>query len=1078
MLHFYQSNQLETLALLFSHMAKEAPLDLMSPETVIVQSYGVGRWLNFYQAQYNGIAANIRYIMPASFAWELIRKSVPDAPTLSPYSPEVMTWKLFDILPGLQAQIYQPLFRYTQQNTKTTSVDFYQVDIFELAEKIADVFDQYLVFRPDWLQKWESSTLLQLGKDEIWQAALWQQLSIQTDVPHRASLLTYALDTLTTAQLPARITLFGISSLPPSYLRMIRQLAHLTDICLFTLNPCQEYWGDILDEHTQIHLYSGKTEYNLQGHPLLASLGKQGRDFFEAISADTTIQMHDLFVPSENQNILGKLQRDILTLAMPDGQYPSNTLAQDRSIAIHVAHSPVRELEILKDQLLEYFNTDPTLTPADVAVLTPNIQAYAPFIHAVFGYQGNNNDLPYHISDTHLSREYPLIVTLCALFDLLDSRFQSEDVLALTDCPALRRRFELNDEAIVLITYWIRQASIYWGTDKSQKTQLDLPAEEAFTWQTGLDRLLLGSIMPEKIQSDTLPTAINGCFPLSETMSGDSLQYLTQFTTLYDQIVDLARNWKIPADINTWQNRLNALLPTFFLPDESDSPAINLWLHTLNRLKETALLAGSHSSIIHFSVIKNWLKNRLTEASNAGFLNGGITFGAMVPMRNLPFRLLCLIGLNSGIYPREEKSVSFDLIAQHPQRGDRSRKEDDRYLFLESILSAREILYLSYVGRSNRSNTQLPPSSLISELLETLNAMCDQPHCTQHLVTEHPLQPFSKDYFRWPNHSSLFSYQAEYAQALTIAKHPPLPFIQQTDRFHKQDAPLVDEMINWDTFVYFWQLPAKAWLTSQLNITIAYSNRYLREEPFTLNTQSSHQLYRQLNEYPDHISDNTIYHYIKAQGLLPAGKLGDYYYQMQTDRFVQMPDEFKQSTFMLPFKLTFNGLTLRGTLREIRETGYYVYRTGKISSATQINAWLTHLVLCCLQPENIHARTVLLDNRQRMLFDPLSSEEAQSLLQPWLQQWIIGQSKPLPFFPKTSMAAAQSQLKQNDKQQIIVDALNEWAPRSTQYHFPESENATLKFVFRHTDPLKDTLFLTLSEILLTPLLLHTQTNKI
>lgn len=1078
MLYLYQSNRLETLAEFYAAMTRAVPPENpLAPETVIVQSRGMGRWLTFELARYNGIAANIDFVLPAAFAWRLMRQTLDNAPALSPFSPDVLTWQLFSLLPALDAPVYQPLKHYLQAGSTPGQSEGTDNAAFELAGKLADIFDQYLVYRPDWLTAWETGQRIGLGHDEDWQASLWQSVSADIQAPHRAAMLHQTLNRLDTITLPQRITLFGIASLAPGYLSLIKRLAELTDVCLFTLNPCQEYWGDIVDARTQATLAAKGDQAATQGHPLLASMGKQGRDFFELISADTELDSRDLFaLPTSSfhdtaasraerfqdaapapLSLLVRLQQDILTLNKPDSTVPAHN---DNSIVIHAVHSPLRELEILKDQLLDRLAADPTLTPADIAVLTPDIQTYAPFIHAVFGAHNNTPAIPYSIADCHVTREHPLLAAFAALLDLLDSRFIVDDVLALLDSTALRRRFEFCDDDLLLIHRWIDSAAIRWGRDAAQRSTLGLPDEPAYSWRNGLDRLLLGSILPAELLNDRTPL-FHGLLPVNG--SGNDAA-LARFATLFDTLFQLAEDWQHPADANTWVTRLLQAQDQLFSPDGSENTALSIWQEALSDLTTHTGLANFDQPF-GLTVLRDWLKRRLMLSVDAGFLNGGVTFCAMVPMRNLPFRVLCLIGLNDGVYPRDERPVSFDLIARHPQRGDRSRRDDDRYLFLEALLSARETLYLSYIGHSLRSNDPLPPSALVSELLDCLQSMGVN---TTQLITEHPLQPFSPRYFDHRD-QRLFSYDPGYIHALQspLSTFPPFSVpVPQTD---------THTHIIWRELLDFWHLPARAWLHHQLNLSPAYVDRLSTEhEPFTLDYRSEHRIRETwIDSRLQQQSATTIHKQLSASGLLPPGKLGEEYadYERDMANRLPLPDSLKQPV-LPPQRIQFllNEYQITGTLPGLRNEGYFLLSTHTHSARDTVDAWLTHLLLNCLRLPAITPQTTLIDSTGSRTLPGIPQDEAMALLRPWLQYWQTGQQKPLPFFIRSSLAAAELLSEKSSTEQAISKAQQKWAP-SYDSTKGESQNPAIQLAFRHQSPLNDPLFLSLAELLI-PMLKH------
>ena len=1051
MLHLYQSNRLEHLTTLFTSMLQAVPLtDMFAAEIVMVQSRGMGRWLSLSTAKTLGIAAHFEFVLPAGYAWRLMRATLPALPEQSVFSPDIMHWHLLACLPELDDPVFAPVQHYLRAG---------ELACFELAGRIADIFDQYLVFRPDWIRIWEQGRLVGLGPDEAWQAALWQRLVADLPGQHRVSMSDAFLRALKPDLLPERITLFGIASLAPMYLAMVRRLAELTDVCLFLLNPCQEYWGDIVDARGQMHLPLCDDETR-PDHPLLASLGKQGRDFFDLV-AETLHDTHPLWLTPEDGHLLARLQTDMLQLQPP---VPALVPATDRSIEIHAVHGPMRELEVLKDRLLDCFAQDSTLMPADIAVLTPDINLYAPYIDAVFGARTDAAVIPFSIADRRVGHELPLLTAFNRLLQLLDSRFLAEDLLSLLETPAILRRFGLRPQDLPLTGRWVEAAGIRWGRDAQHKQQCNLPGDAMFTWRWGLDRLLLGSVLPPALAGEDAALCA-GLLPVPLAVGAD-VTVLARLMDFYDQLAALAEDWRIAAPLADWRYRLFTACEQLFAVDDEEESALAFLHETISALATEGAMAGLDQAV-SLEVVREWLQQRLTQASINGFLAGGVTFCAMVPMRSIPFRVLCLIGLNDGAYPRDERPLSFDLIASHPRRGDRSRRFDDRYLFLEALLSARDKLYLSYVGQSVRSNEALPPSALLSELLDVLELMGAKP---QQLLIRHPLQAFSGKAYDGVD-PRLQSYETMYAEALSLPPQQPQPFAASLS----VSLPASLAISDW---LRFWHLPCRDWLASRLGIHLPRQQQAQSvREPFVLDRDAGADLLAKiLNAGLAGQPANKLATEAMASGTLPAAALGEACWQQsyrQGQAFVARLPAAVQMPPLAPrgLQLEIDGLRLNGMLSGLRPAGLLRCRPGKATSTDLLDLWLNHLLLCASAPAGITPFSVLhaLDACYRL---PAVQNPA-SLLLPWIRYWRAGQAMPLPFFPRTSLACAQQWLKTpDDWQKALAAAKGKWAAEGFQQENsqPQSAEPAVALAFRHLAPLEDPLFAELVRELLLPML--------
>lgn len=1077
MLYLHQSNHLEILAKNFSKLCQNRPLEnAFASETIVVQSRGMGRFLNLFLAKEQGIAANLNFILPASFTWQLMQNVLPRIPKQSIFAPEPLSWQIFTLLPSLKEPVFAPLQHYISLSEEAS---------FQLACKLADIYDQYLVYRPNWIREWEAGRRCNLGSDEAWQAALWLRLS-HNPAPHRVRLLDQLLNNLATAtKLPARLSLFGIATLAPMYLHIMQHMAQYTDVHIFALNPSAEYWGDLLEPAALLQQPEGYQDLSQSGHPLLASLGKQGRDFFDSLHELPFIQITDDFKPNPATSLLARLQNDILSLQLPEPETTAQTsLLPDDSIQIHSAHSPLRELQILKDQLLYLLEQNPHLSPDDIAVLTPKIAAYTPFIEAVFSHNTHTPNIPYHLTDTQIATSHPLLFVFNAILTLLEGRFEVDQVLDLLDAEPLRRKFKLTSSEVEIITYHVKNMNIHWALDQQMRALHGTQSND-FTWEQGLNRLTLGFMMPQSIDNEAQ-------IPIWQHLAASSTSFsqaavLANFIALLQTLATLQKTWQIPAAANEWVERLHQLLEALFEGSLEDQSALAQLEEAIANFSQHTALVGNQNPI-GYQVIKAYLRQYLSSSQEYSLLKGGLTFCNMVPMRSLPFKVLCLIGLNDGDYPRDERAISFDLLAKHPQKGDRSRPHDDRYLFLEALLSAREKLYLSFVGRNIKTDEPLPPSPLLSELLDTLAKMTRlQPQkIAAELITEHPLQPFSKRYF---NHTSnrLFSFNSPLAAALNQPITEPQTFYQQPLPYQ------VKTQQTWTDFCTFWRHPARYWLKHVLAIQPQYLAIPLESsEPFTLERAQAEKINNAFLEAK--IKGQalaTVKETLYAQNQLPAGKLGQLFEQQQRQNIAALtlpPPIFAAILAPLNFNLQLNHLTLSGTLNNLRKSGQMFSQGIAVNAPERITYALHHLLLCTLAPTNItELLTHIFSPDEHLIYTPISPQEALKLLNQWADYFIQGHTEPLPFFPRTSLSGADAyqKISSDPKKTLTAAAIKASTLKAAmntflgfkQYQGQNSESAII-LSFAGQQPLENPLFFELIQNLIIPLQQYQQQSSI
>ncbi|OHV12178.1 exodeoxyribonuclease V subunit gamma [Kushneria phosphatilytica] len=804
------ANHLEDLRDLALSLSTRQPLAALDNETFLVQSNGMAQWLQLSLAERLGVAAANDFPLPSSFVWRAYRAVLgSEIPEQSPFDKQPMTWRLMRLLPTLLDEPeFTPLAHYLADELPTEGTRAEERDVpcgdrkcYQLAGRLADLFDQYLVYRPDWITAWERGERAptDLPTEEAWQPRLWRALledaSPEERHCHRAALhdrFLHASRELTCrpAMLPPRLVVFGISALPHQLLEALHALSGVMDVVLMIANPCRYYWGDIVadrevlraqmraDTHRQRHAehprLTGLDEQtlHLRANPLLASWGAHGRDFIEALyefEADNAFDLeHDVFrdwiEQPEEASLLHQIQQDILDLAHPAEraeQSGRRTLGpDDDSLRLTSTHSPMREVEILHDQLLDAFERDPTLKPRDIVVMVPDIDRYAPFIEAVFGQvsRADPRYIPFTVADRLASESDPLMQCLLGLLELPERRLGVTELLDWLDVPAFRRRFGIRARELETLQRWLQGSGVRWGLDGDHRAALGLPALHDNTWQFGLERMLLGYAMGD--------ACFEGIAAYDE-IGGLEADLAGRLASLVRTLERRRQEMSSPADPVTWGTRLNALLDDLIAPEQQQEfdirerleQAIDSWLEACRHAHFTSALP--------LSVVRDALTAELDEGGlSQRFLAGRVNFATLMPMRAIPFRQTWLLGMNDGDYPRVRLPQDFDLMVQRHRSGDRSRRDDDRYLFLEALLSTRDRLNISWVGRDQRDNTPRPPSILVSELLDTLALgwqvdPADVDHdqtLRERLITEHPLQPFSERYFA-PD-SMLFTYES------------------------------------------------------------------------------------------------------------------------------------------------------------------------------------------------------------------------------------------------------------------------------------------------------------------------------
>ncbi|MCP5157851.1 MAG: exodeoxyribonuclease V subunit gamma [Gammaproteobacteria bacterium] len=1052
MFHTHQGNHLEILADRLAELLRQPLHSPLAREIIVTQSNGMARWLSLRLANRLGVCANVAFQFPATFLWEISRAVLRWLPSTSTFDRMVLNWRIMTLLQDVEeGACFAPVRAWLGAGDD----DFRR---YELACRIADCFDQYLIYRPDWIRQWEE------GREEHWQAELWRRLARGGEA-HR----TRVQDQLRTAlrqgqvdlrRLPERVAIIGVSALPPLYLDLLAELARSIEVHLFLLNPCREYWGDIRAERDLARLgedIDPETEYLTVGNPLLASLGKQGRDFIDLLPGYPHIESEH-FVEPEGDGVLQRLQADILHLRDrgTEEYRPLRLCPDDDSLQIHVCHGPMREVEVLHDRLLALFEAHRDLRPSDVIVMAPDIARYGPLIEAVFDAAPRERRIPFSVADQGLPVENPLVEVFFTLLDLSGERFDAAQVLSLLEPLAVQRRFGLNEDDLEHIRNWVRGVGIRWGIDAETKDAWKLPVTAEHTWRAGLDRLWLGYALPGQGRD-----LYAGILPYDEIEGSEAqaLGGLHRFLEALFELHDWLREHRPPTD---WIIALRALLERFFEPREREENELQLVRAALDTLGEQTELARL-TEPISLAVVKSALRDLLTtpESGAGRFLSGGVTCCAMVPMRSIPFAVVCLIGMHDDAYPRPQQPIGFDLIARRFRRGDRSRRQDDRYLFLETLLSARRCLYLSYVGQSIRDNAVLPPSVLVSELLDVVDrgfqTIDDGGRASVQLTIRHPLQAFSRRYFT--GDQRLFSYAQEWVEAS-----------RQAGRGERDAAPLLtselsepEPALRWvtlETLVQFFKNPARWLLRERLGIRVDAREEALEtREPFVLDGLENYRLLGQMLElHREGRSVAEVETIMRASAALPHGQVGECVFAGASERVLRFAGRLgrvlpRRDMEPLELNLTLGAFHLTGRLPGMTATGWVGYRLAKVKAGDYLNLWLHHLALNAAAPEGIAQQSHWIAEDQDILLHPV--EAAETSLRRLLDLYWQGSRRLLPFFPKSALTYVERlrKDKEPDPGKALWAARRTWEGDERRTGSAEREDAYYQLAFGETDPL-------------------------
>jgi exodeoxyribonuclease V gamma subunit len=713
----------------------------------------------------------------------------------------------------------------------------------------------------------------------------------------------------------------------------------------------------------------------------------------------------------------------------------------------------MREIEVLLDNLLAMFEEDPALLPKEIIVMAPDIETYAPYIHAVFDAQTNDaRRIPFSIADQTARKESRLIDGFLGLMDLKDSRITTTQILRLLEYPSIRQTFGFSDDDIQVFERWIRDTQIRWGRDVNDRLKLDLPRFAENTWRSGINRLLLGYAMPgyhRDMFEEILPY---------DDIEGNDGNMLGNMVEFLDRIFRCVNILEHPKTLRRWKDGLHFILEQFFLSDDDTEIDIQTLRQLFDNLADRQVQSGLDEKL-DADVIRSYLCSRLD------------------PMRSIPFKVICLVGLDADAFPRDIRPLSFDFMARYPKIGDRSRRNDDKYIFLESILCARKTLYISYVGQSVQDNSRIPSSVLVSEMLNEVEASFFLPDKStrEHVVANHRLQAFSPFYFQ--GDSKFFSYSEEnmLASGKRQNNKDPQSFITK-----KLDMS-AEEIAEWknidiDTLCMFFSNPTRFLLEKRLGIFLSQQAAMTEErENFELSALERYAIEQNLiNSRLTGMELDDFRPIQRALGQLPPGHVGDYLYNemsLDADSFFDRVKNYTRDKIEAPLDvdLEISGFRLNGRLKDIYEPAGYVHlRYANRKAKDLLNLWIYHLIYCELGPENRPAESFLICKDRIEKFNKPSNPG--KILKALLEIFRQGLKQPIHFFPETSLEYIQQIEKKPDNlQRARVIAKNRWI--GNEYKRGDIEDPYYYRCFKNADPI-DKSFEQITKHIYLPLLAH------
>lgn len=922
----YTSNRLESLCQTLAENIRKPEKGVFGKELIITQTAGMNAWLKTDLARRIGVFANFGFQNQDGFFAEMYQLLFDKR--LS-NNVDILKYRIFECLGSAAFKdAFAEVAVYYESN---------ELRRFQLSAKIADLFDQYQLYRPEMIEKWGVNILSTANTDEKWQQWLW--LELKTD--SRSKIKEQIIAQLEVQKELIRknypeISLFGISVYTRFHLDFFKELAKYTHVNFYVCLP---------------------TKYKEFQNELLVSFGTKAGELTEMFSNPEFET-----IKNESDTLLARIQNQIIN------NTTNQDYSDDDSVKINSCYTLVREVECLYNYLLDLFENDRDLKPADILVMTTDINKYAPFVKAVFRNVPIN--IPFQVSGAANNSDDSITSALEQILSFTEDDLTSEKVISLLEHKRIKQRFGIQD--CNYIRSVIRKANIRFGSQNRAEDDT-----RYVSWKYGLDKILLGYAM---LTDEAYPVSENlTLYPYKDSEASKSHDLL-RLKAFVDFLESVMNEQKVTRTLADWKLYLfgevfekMVYLDDFEKDDRAELSSVYSALSFIDYLE--------FKDKVPFGLFLEELKTKLFTESRESKLNTGrVTLSSPIPVRGLPFKVICFLGLNNDIFPGKDRFMGFDLLGEKYVEGDRNKKETDKYLFLDTLLAAREKIYLSYIGQSVKDNTPIPPSIVVDTLLDYLGL--------DNLVVNHPLHGFSSRYQK--DNKRLFTYL----------------YAEEISDIHTKD-PVDEEFteVTVSSVLKFFVHPIEWYFKTVPGIVFEEITGTIPEtELFELDHLQKWQIKNDLLRLAKDGHPSYLQKGIK-EGLLPLKNLGQSMFDELTEETMSMRNTYALLTRdkeekNIVIDLTLDNIRITGTINGVYDRRYIACSFSKSPQKDQVRGYLRTLLLCA--NNEIDAAVLINKDGVSTSLDVVSSDDARLKIKVLLVYLLKGMQSPLKFTLKAT----------------------------------------------------------------------------
>ena len=857
MLHLHVAERADALVAALPPVLVTAESDPFAPAIVSVPTRGIERWLaqrlshhlGVPEGRGDGVSANIEFPYPGNLLATAVEEALGLDSSEDAWGQSRLLWPLLEVVDRSLGEPWLAALA-TYLGGSEGEDELRRSRRGGTVRHIADLFSRYAVSRPAMLRAWadgaeEDGSGTPLREEAVWQARLWQALHTRIGTPSPPERVADACERLredpALSDLPPSLSIFGITRIPVSQLEVLEALSVHREIHLWLLHPSPALWRGLPPQASegQDPRRSRDDTVEVVGHPILASWGHDAREL-QLVLGRADAEEHHHEIERDGEALLTRIQRDISLNAVPPGppsagaEDPRPPLdSADSSIRVHACHGRARQVEVLRDAVMCLLAEDPTLEPRDIIVMCPDVEDFAPLIHAVFGSaavaldEDDPTDLPaierppdlrVRIADRGARRTNDLLAGLSDLLALAPDRLTASQLLDFANLEPVRRRFRFSDDDLSRVLEWINESCIHWGIDVDHRAPYEVKIDDG-TWRRGLDRILLGAAMTEDEQR-----TFAGVLPVDD-VEGGAMGLAGRFAELIDRLKDAFDSFDEAQPIGGWRAALTRAADALMLPARGAEWERLELDRVLDRLAEGGAAGGEGDlPTLDLSELRALIQPMLEgQPTRANFRTGHLTVCTLMPMRSVPHRVVCLLGLDDGAFPRKSPRDGDDLMLAEPHLADRDPRLEDRQLLLDALMAAREHLVITYKGNDERTNEEVPPAVPVAELLDVVDATVAHPEAGKRtsdaVHVKHPLQAFDPRNFAGgastgSSPRSFDQVNLAGAEALISDPQEPAPFLDGPLE------PMETGAIELDQLLGFTAHPVRAFLKQRLGVDV------------------------------------------------------------------------------------------------------------------------------------------------------------------------------------------------------------------------------------------------------------------